>query len=175
MDKSPHRNERKRTSRLTGKKCNQRKHYDSKISLPFPESIAKKYFNDKTIKDWQTTWTHWTKGRNKFKIINIVSSTFLGIQRSAAYFLSGHGSFPNFLRKIRKLPSERCKCDKGPGSVTHYIFGNCPLMPFHFQFNRNKTLRKNLQRILLDLKNYDKLNKNYNVPNKNYSFVNRTF
>lgn len=139
--------------------------------IPFSTSIIKSYFKKKILLDWQHSWTHSNKGRDTYDILNKINPDFIAPSIVIPNYLSGHGSFPTFLYKIKKRPTKLCLCGKDIGSVTHYIFGKCPLLSHHFHFNKEKTLRQNLQKIILSTSNFTKLRDNYNILNKHYSFI----
>lgn len=145
--------------------------FDEEIHLPIPLSAIKYYYNKKSLSDWQLHWSNSTKGRNTYKIINKVNQDFITPSTIIPYYLSGHGSFPAFLYKINRCQTDICLCKRGKGNIEHYIFGPCSLIKYTFKFNKNMTLRQNLQNVLFSSNNYDKLRVNYNILNKHYSFI----
>lgn len=50
--------------------------------------------------------------------------------------------------------------------VSGYMFGNCSLMKHGFKFNKHRTLCYNLNAVLNNKENYNKLTENYNILNK---------
>lgn len=142
--------------------------------IKFPKSCLNNWLKNKVLADWQNDWSVLDKGRDTFSVINKVNNDFICTDQVAQYFISGHGSFPAFLHNIKKRPSPRCDCGD-IGTVKHYLFSRCPLMPYFFFFDRTKTLRQNLQRVLLDRNNYDKLYAIYNELNSRFSFIRYKF
>lgn len=147
---------------------------DIVMDLPIPISAIKYEMRVKTMKNWQKRWEEATVGRDTFRIIRKVSTDFLCYSLISQYYLSGHGSFPAYLQLIGKLPTSNCECG-AEGTVFHYIFGNCTLMPHKFKFNSNFTVRENLLEILTNSKYYEGLKRNYNALNDRYSFIKYKF
>lgn len=148
--------------------------FDTVLDIPFPISYVKYHLNKISLKEWQTNWELSTKGRDTYNIIRHVNTDFICNTQISLYYATGHGSFPAYLYKINKRPDNNCICGR-EGTVVHYIYGNCPLMKFHFSFNNRYTLRYNLFSVIFDNNNYHKLKENYNILIKNYSFIKYTF
>lgn len=142
--------------------------------IKFPKSCLKNWLNNKVLEDWQSYWNGSDKGRDTSRVINKVNKDFLCANQVVQYFITGHGSFPSFLYNIKKKPNPLCECGD-TGTVTHYLFSRCPLVPFFFEFDRSRTLRQNLRRILFDNRNYNKLCETYNCRNSKYSFIKYKF
>lgn len=145
--------------------------YNEQINLPIPTSIIRDFFNKKSISDWQIEWSTSTKGRQTYQILKQVDPTFICHGTVIPNYLSGHGSFPEFLKKIGKQENDLCLCRKGRETVIHYLIQKCPIIPYHFHFDKHKTLRQNLQKILFSSTNFHKLKENYQTLNKHYSFI----
>lgn len=143
-------------------------------SVGFPKSCLKNWMRHKVITDWQSDWQVSDKGRDTYSVINKVDTEYICTDQVIQYFISGHGSFPEFLYDIKKKSSPNCECGN-LGSVSHYLFARCPLMPHYFHFDRNRTLRQNLRAVLLDRNNYGKLYDIYNELNSRYSFIKYKF
>lgn len=144
--------------------------FDEYIDVLYPVSLVNRHFKNKLLTDWQEYWSTSDKGRDTYEVLNKVDVDFVCTHRLIIYFISGHGSFPSFLYKIGKLNSDRCPCGSR-GTPIHYIFGKCKIMPHHFHFDRNLTLRENLQKILFSPTYYRTLADNYNVLNEKFSFI----
>lgn len=148
--------------------------FDIEVSLPYPVSVFNIYNREKIINDWQTRWQVTDKGRDTYQILNKVDLTFISPNRIFTYFASGHGSFPAYLFKIGKRNTDKCDCGER-GSVQHFLFANCPLMPLVFRFDRDRTLRQNFLDVLLNRWNYARLCQIYNRLNELYSFIKYRF
>lgn len=109
-----------------------------------------------------------------YKIIKKVDENFVCSGQVTQYFITSHGSFPEYLAKIGKRVNDLCTCGK-VGDVHHYIFGRCPNMPYFFHFDNSSTVSQNFRRVLLNKDNYKKLCSNYNELNKLFSFINTSF
>lgn len=147
---------------------------DRSLTIRYPRSIMNSYCRDQLVKAWQQSWMVSDKGRETHRFVNKVNRDFVCSNRVTTYFLSGHGSFPQYLFKIKRRNTDKCDCGE-VGSVTHYLFGRCPEMPHFFTFYRSKSLRENAVRVLLKHDNYQKLCDIYNVLNEKYSFIKYKF
>lgn len=144
------------------------------LVVKFPISSIKKWCKDMSLAEWQRDWNNSDKGRDTYTVLNKVNRDFVCFNFVAHYFITGHGSFPAYLHSIKKAPSPLCECGNR-GTVTHYLFKSCSLVPIFFKFDKNKTLRQNLQQVLLSKQNYDKLCDIYNALNSKYSFIKYKF
>lgn len=131
------------------------------LKIPYPISLVRSNYGKKTKQDWQDYWNKTDKGRYTYNILKAVDSRFACPSQIVLYFISSHGSFPKYLHKINKRSTSKCDCGS-EGDAFHYLFGNCMLMPKHFKFNRNMTVRKNFINILFDNRNYNHLRQIYN-------------
>lgn len=143
-------------------------------NLSLPISFLKRYCRENTVREWQNYWKYTEKGRDTYMILKKVDNDFLCASQVVQYFLTGHGSFPTFLKKIGKRSSDKCTCGT-VGDVKHYLFGRCPMMPYIFYFDNSNTVSHNIRRIIFNKDNYFKLCQNYNVLNENYSFIRYKF
>ncbi|KAJ8978657.1 hypothetical protein NQ317_019093 [Molorchus minor] len=92
--------------------------------------LAKKEEREETIRKWQSRWDEGTKGRwTKFLIPDVQEWLDCGHRRVEYYltqFLTGHGSFGEYLRRIKKTEEERCRyCGAEQDSPNHTIM-DCP-------------------------------------------------
>lgn len=126
------------------------------------------------MSDWQQHWYTSINGRDTYHILNKVDSEFISKNKIMTYFLSGYVSFPAFLFKIKKRSSDKYDCGE-IGSVFHYLFGRCQLTSLIFAFDRTKTVRENMKRVIFCKANYKKLCEIYNVLNLHYSFIKYRF
>lgn len=168
-----------------GEQCNERadalaksviddNQYDCIEDVKLPRSILNRYSKEHMKRDWQKDWTSSEKGRYTYGILNKVNCEFISGNRILTYFLSGHGSFPEYLCKIKKRSNIKCDCGE-VGSPLHYLFSKCPLMPTGFIFDRDRTLRQNLKSVLFKKSNYKQLSEIYNKLNQLYSFIRYKF
>ena len=101
--------------------------YDKILDIKYPKSLLKRFFKNKIQDEWQLSWENSDKGRNTFEIINKVDKNYLCKNQVVTYFLTGHGSFPSFLYKIKKKETDCCTCGKR-GNPFHYLFESCTLV-----------------------------------------------
>ena len=148
--------------------------FNLSLKIPFPISLIKKNKRDNILKSWQNYWENSDRGRDTYNVIKNVSLDYLCKNQVSAYFITGHGSFPSFLHKIKKKSNDLCICGRR-GDVIHYLFGNCPEMPAYFNFDSSKTVRENMYQILHNNSSKAKLKSIYNKLNKLYSFVKYVF
>lgn len=147
---------------------------DTTEEVPFPISIVKRFCKLKEIEEWQDIWNNSPDGRDTYNIIKKVSTDFTCKNQVVQYFITAHGSFPIFLKKIGKRQNNLCECGK-VGDIVHYLFGRCPLSPHYFNFDNSRSIRHNLRRVLFDNSNYRKICDIYNVLNRHYSFIRYQF
>lgn len=126
------------------------------------------------LSSWHLYLQESDTGRDIYQIIKKVDTEFVCIKQVVQYYLTGHGSFPAYLFKIKRRPNDRCLCGN-KGDVKHYIFGWCPIMKHHFTFDKDNTIRQNLFKVLLSFDNYKKLKDNYNILNEKFSFIRYKF
>lgn len=144
--------------------------------IPYPISLVKRIGRDTMIKEWQQDWSSSENrnGRDTYRVIKKVREDFLCSNQVIQYYLTSHGSFPCYLKKIGKKANDLCECGR-IGDVTHYLFGRCPHMPYFFYFDNSQTVSKNITRVLFNGDNYRKLCDNYNKLNEMYSFIKYKF
>lgn len=148
--------------------------FDCIDNLALPRSIMNDSCFKLTLRDWQKEWQDSEKGRDTYSIIDKVSFDFLSESKIITYFLSGHGSFPTFLFKIKKRSDNLCICGN-IGSPMHYLFTKCSIMPYTFKFDRSKTMKWNARNVLFRRENYVNLCRIYNKLNETFSFIKYKF
>lgn len=144
------------------------------ITVLYPRSVFNNYCRSQIHDSWQRSWTTSDKGRDTYNILHRVNSDFICGGRLISYFLSGHGSFPVYLKKIGRMQTDNCDCGQ-KGSVAHYLFGKCQFIQQNFTFDKRKTLRENFASVLFGKKNYNRLCNIYNTLNDMYSFIKYKF
>lgn len=75
---------------------------DVKENIPHPVSLIKRIGKLNMIKDWQLSWIESKKGRDTYRIIKKVDDSFVCSGQLTQYFITSHGSFPEYLAKIGK-------------------------------------------------------------------------
>lgn len=134
-------------------------------NLSFPISIVKRFCKMNMIGDWQSYWKNSKDGRETYGLFKKVDVNYLCTSQVQQYFITGHGSFPTFLFKIGKRPAANCDCGYH-GDIKHFLFGNCPLVPYFFSFNNYYNVNQNIKRVVLNKDNYYKLCQIYNALNR---------
>lgn len=142
--------------------------------VKFPISWVKRICLENIRSDWQEDWRHNVKGSDTYKVFKKVDDSFICVSQVIQYFVSAHGSFPEYLFKIGKRSNALCDCGS-VGNVHHYLFGRCPVVPFFFHFDNSQSISYNFRRVLFDKKNYSKLCAIYNALNAKYSFIRYRF
>lgn len=139
--------------------------------IQIPISTLKYNLKTELMQTWQREWEGSQKGRFTFSLLpNVSQRNFLN-ETSLLYFLTGHGSFPSYLQKINKSPSDKCFCG-AKGDPLHYVYNTCSLMPHSLKFNSNIPISENIKLLLKNKYLIKKLTQNYNVLNSFYSFIN---
>ena len=83
--------------------------YDCELNIPYLITYLKKHISENIDKEWQEYWDNSEKGRDTYRIIK-VDRNYLCKNQVSLYFLTGHGSFPSYLFKIKKKDDDLCIC-----------------------------------------------------------------
>lgn len=111
---------------------------DEITPIPYPRSLLKKYFNNEIMKKWQHDWSNSDKGRHTFNICPTIKPKLRFTSLATIYFITGHGSFPTFLFKIKKLNSPNCECGK-LGEPHHFSTEPCSFFPVYIKKAPNES------------------------------------
>ncbi|GBM20165.1 hypothetical protein AVEN_5689-1 [Araneus ventricosus] len=100
-----------------------------KLEIPIPYSSVKFITEKNLLNDWQETWDGYDSesGRRTRDFVPKVNGKFLVFSKYLIFFLSGHGPFPYYLNRFKKLNSSSCPCGS-IGDVDHYVF-RCQRFP----------------------------------------------
>ncbi|GBM45957.1 hypothetical protein AVEN_96900-1 [Araneus ventricosus] len=71
------------------------------------------------MKEWQEQWDLNVVGRSTYEVLPKVSLKPAGWSRELTIFVSGHGPFPVYLKRIARYPEEIYACGK-LGNPLHY-------------------------------------------------------
>ncbi|GBM06916.1 hypothetical protein AVEN_147853-1 [Araneus ventricosus] len=83
------------------------------------------------MKEWQKQWNLNVVSRLTYEVLPKVSLKSAGCPRELTIFVSGHGPFPVYLKRIARHPKENCACGE-LGNPLHYAT-ECRLTEsFHF-------------------------------------------
>ena len=93
--------------------------------LPLPPSYLKKKLNIKLLHEWQGEWDTSETGRETYSYQPKVCSRFFCTTPEVNAILTGHGPFPYYLHRFKKLSSPLCACGEEV-TASHYLF-ICPL------------------------------------------------
>ncbi|GBM68894.1 Putative protein in type-1 retrotransposable element R1DM, partial [Araneus ventricosus] len=82
------------------------------LVIPAPRSFLNRKLKLYICQTWNTFWSNYdsASGERVRKHINTVSPTFLINNKILIYFLSGHGPFPAYLYRFKKINSPLCVC-----------------------------------------------------------------
>ncbi|GBM02891.1 hypothetical protein AVEN_52062-1 [Araneus ventricosus] len=102
------------------------------LVIPAPRSFLNRKLKLYICQTWNTFWNNYdsASGQRVRKHINTVSPTFLINNKILIYFLSGHGPFPAYLYRFKKLNSPLCVCGQ-VGDAEHYTFDCSLTKDFH--------------------------------------------
>ncbi|GBM64551.1 hypothetical protein AVEN_232730-1 [Araneus ventricosus] len=81
-----------------------------KLEIPAPYSSVKFIIEKNLLSDWQETWDDYDfeSGRRTWDFVPKVYRKFLVFSKYLIFFLSGHGPFPYYLNRFKKLNSSSC-------------------------------------------------------------------
>ncbi|GBO35990.1 hypothetical protein AVEN_48096-1 [Araneus ventricosus] len=101
------------------------------MNVQTPLSCVKFKITKNLMKDWQYNWENYDSdlGKRARSFVPCVNKKLLVHNKCLVYFLTGHGPFPCYLHRFKKLNSPLCPCGR-PGDADHYVF-HCPLTKEH--------------------------------------------
>ncbi|GBN32739.1 hypothetical protein AVEN_16556-1 [Araneus ventricosus] len=93
-----------------------------KLEIPTPYSCVKFKIEKNLMNDWKETWNDYDfeSGRRIRDFVPKVNRKFLVFSKYLIFFLSGHGPFPYYLNRFKKLISSYCP-GGSIGNVDHYV------------------------------------------------------
>ncbi|GBM54734.1 hypothetical protein AVEN_76242-1 [Araneus ventricosus] len=84
------------------------------------------------LTDWQRLWTSSTTGKKIRELIPKISQHSAAWNRELIIFMTGHGPFPQNLKRFHLSNTEDCNCG-AKGTPIHYAT-NCPFtMSWHMK------------------------------------------
>ncbi|GBL87575.1 hypothetical protein AVEN_165182-1 [Araneus ventricosus] len=100
--------------------------------IPAPRSFIKRTLNIYMINEWNEYWRQYNSasGARVREYLPGVSPKFLIHNKFLIFFLSGHGSFPQYLCRFKFLDSPLCVCGE-VGNADHYTFCCSLTQKFH--------------------------------------------
>ncbi|GBN98468.1 hypothetical protein AVEN_273686-1 [Araneus ventricosus] len=98
-----------------------------KLEIPAPRSFLNRKIKAFILQTWNNYWNSYNSasGIRVREYIGAVSPKFLIHNKILIFFLSGHGPFPFYLHRFKKLDSPLCVCGQ-VGDADHYTF-DCSL------------------------------------------------
>ncbi|GBM34618.1 hypothetical protein AVEN_212327-1 [Araneus ventricosus] len=86
------------------------------------------------MNDWPETWDGYDSesGRRTRDFVPKLNRKFLVLSKYLIFFLSGHGPFPYYLNRFKKLNSSLCPCGSIE-DVDHYAFRFQYTKDFHLK------------------------------------------
>lgn len=139
-------------------------------TYPLPITIVKKHFKNQLLQDWQYRWDNSLKGRATYEVCPKIKEKLRFKNVALTYFVTGHGSFPSYLYKIKKLNNPNCPCGV-PGTPTHYSQNSCSFCPIFIKKSPSESLLNYYKRIDSIPCLTKKINNIYNLLNKKFSFI----
>ncbi|XP_035205549.1 uncharacterized protein LOC118180585 [Stegodyphus dumicola] len=107
--------------------------------LPLPGSYVKRTTMSQLLSKWQDRWTMSPTGRRTFKFIPKVNINTISSSSAITTFLTGHGTFPEYLHRFGLRTNDLCTCGQR-GTPDDYVF-SC-------QFTSNLQFQKPVDRYL---------------------------
>lgn len=140
------------------------------VIVPFPLSHFRANNMNRMMEEWQYHWGISDKGRSTYEILPEVRFTPQINNLVLRYFVTGHGSFPSFLKKIGKMDTDRCECGL-EGTPLHYLQVSCGFSRDAIKPRANEELGAYFRRLDRNATYLRVLTGIYNKLNKHYSFV----
>ncbi|GBM94020.1 Putative protein in type-1 retrotransposable element R1DM [Araneus ventricosus] len=102
------------------------------LEIPAPRSYLNRKIKSYILHNWLTYWNNYNSasGIRVREFIGTVSPRFLIKNKILIYFLSGHGPFPYYLNRFKKLASPLCVCGL-VGDADHYTFECSLIKEYH--------------------------------------------
>ncbi|GBL83728.1 Retrovirus-related Pol polyprotein from type-1 retrotransposable element R1 [Araneus ventricosus] len=93
------------------------------LTIPAPRSYLNRKIKAYIFHNWSVYWNKYdsASGIRVRNFIGALSPKFLIENKILIYFLSGHGPFPYYLYRFKKLNSPLCVCGQ-VGDADHYVF-----------------------------------------------------
>jgi ribonuclease HI len=136
----------------------------------FPASYLRLELKNEMKTRWQDFWTNSLNGRYTFEIVKEVNFELIFTNAVLIYFVTGAGSFPQFLHKIGKLGSPNCKCG-AVGDSHHYAQTKCSFSKGFIKRSTSESLLGYYKRIDRGKHYLKKLRDIYNHLNSEFSFI----
>lgn len=140
------------------------------LQVRIPEVVIKNKLKCDLINDWQNLWHGSESGRYTYNIKSYVGSDFILKNNILNYFLTNHGSFPQYLFKLNKLNSPYCPCGE-LGSGLHYLRDSCEYIQENIKLASNETLLAYFKRIDNNRFLVNLTKRIYNKLNSDFSFI----
>ncbi|GBL82182.1 hypothetical protein AVEN_252375-1 [Araneus ventricosus] len=102
------------------------------LVIPAPRSYLNRKIKSYILQTWTNYWNSYnsSSGIRVRNFIGSVSPKFLIQNKILIFFLSGHGPFPQYLHRFKKLNSPLCVCGH-VGDADHYTFECSLTKEFH--------------------------------------------
>ncbi|GBM58918.1 hypothetical protein AVEN_80718-1 [Araneus ventricosus] len=92
--------------------------------IPAPRNHIKSLLQKESIIRWQKEWDNGETGRSVHNVLPKVKTTPTPWQRPEIMFVTGHGPFPTYLKRVNIRSSDSCGCGK-LGNSLHYATSAC--------------------------------------------------
>ncbi|GBM93760.1 hypothetical protein AVEN_51609-1 [Araneus ventricosus] len=102
------------------------------LDIPAPRSFLNRKLKTHILNSWNIYWNQYdsASGVRVRSFISTVSPKFLIHNKILIYFLSGHGPFPQYLHRFKRIGSPLCVCGL-VGDADHYTFDCSLTKEFH--------------------------------------------
>ncbi|GBL75896.1 Putative protein in type-1 retrotransposable element R1DM [Araneus ventricosus] len=102
------------------------------LDIPAPRSYLNRKLKSFILNTWNTYWSQYdsASGVRVRTFTKTVSPKFLIHNKILIYFLSGHGPFPQYLHRFKRIGSPLCVCGL-VGDADHYTFDCSLTKDFH--------------------------------------------
>ncbi|GBM28058.1 Putative protein in type-1 retrotransposable element R1DM [Araneus ventricosus] len=102
------------------------------LDIPAPRSYLNRKIKSYILNTWNTYWNHYdsASGVRVRTVIKTVGPKFLIYNKILICFLSGHGPFPQYLHRFKRIGSPLCVCGL-VGDADLYVFDCSLTKEFH--------------------------------------------
>jgi ribonuclease HI len=138
--------------------------------IPYPGSFLRGSIKRLLLDRWQNIWENSGKGRYTYSICPKVSYDLQFMEQVVIYFVTGHGSFPEYLYRIGKKEDHNCPCGV-KGDALHYVMESCSFSRDKIKVRSGEDFYTYFKRIEKSKFNMVKLKGIYNKLNQEFSFI----
>ncbi|GBN76058.1 hypothetical protein AVEN_10077-1 [Araneus ventricosus] len=145
------------------------------LDIPAPRSYLRRKLKDYILHKWTIYWNNYdsASGTRVRSFLDTVSPSFLIHNKILIYFLSGHGPFPFYLHRFKRIDSPLCICGQ-VGDADHYTFDCSLTKDFHLLKPADANKKMWFKNLLNNRHAIGKLSESFRISNELCDSLTRT-